>query len=499
MIKNVRWLLAVCLFAIAGVIVLQFYWINNYYKTSLFNFEREANLAFEDAIKKDFILRCDTIEQLLVQQLADTSVYAINSQYSPANKSMVHHINNKKNKKDQTSFSDSDLSDSLRVGDTAYRRKIAQRYAHNLRKEDLEKHVVFYSIQALGDFTLENVKKYGFDTNRLRPILQMHLEQRSIFSKFHFRLTNSDSLFNYKKQTDSLANSKFIFTKAHPTYKWWAKDYSYVSTVFENPNGYIFAKMKWIFCGSLCLIVLVGLCIWLLLKALFHEKKLAAIKNDFISNITHELKTPVSTISAALEVLQDYDLNEEKKLRYLGHARNETNKLGKLINSILNISLYSNNKLVVNPVKLHIEQSIKNIVEKLTIAANKPVEFNYTNTTNVALIDVDVQLFEQAIANIIDNAIKYSNEHASISIACSVNSGYFTIQCTDNGEGISIAAMPYIFEKFYREPKPNHAVKGYGLGLNYVREILRAHNGKVVVTSIKGKGTTVILSWPITI
>lgn len=497
MVKNIRWLLAVCLLAIAGVIVLQFYWIKNYYTISLFNFEREANLSFEDAIKKDFLLRCDTIEQQLVEQLMDTSAFAISSRRPSPDNKIVHYVSNAKDKKDFASFSKPELSDSLTAGDTAYKRKIAQHYARGLRTEDLESHVVFYRIQSLGHFTLDKVKENGFDTSRLRSVLKQQLEQRRIYTKFYFYLANADSLLNYTNLPDSLIKKGFIITKAQPTYKWWAQDEQYVRAVFESPMGYVFTKMKWVLAGSLFLFVLVSLCIWLLLKALFHEKKLAAIKNDFINNITHELKTPVATISAAVEALQDFDLNREKHFRYLGHAKNETNRLAKLIDNILNVSLYGNNKIPLKPEQIEIANTINEITENLKIATGKTVHYQYINNTEIDILWADKQLFQHALTNILDNAIKYSGNEAEITVTRHADNRYLHIYCTDKGEGIAASSMPYIFEKFYREPKPNHAVKGYGLGLNYVLEIMKAHNGKIELKSVKGKGTTVILSWPI--
>ncbi|MDI9311496.1 MAG: HAMP domain-containing sensor histidine kinase [Limnohabitans sp.] len=495
--KNIRWLLAICLLAITGVIVLQFYWINNYYKTSLFNFEREANLAFEDAIKKDFQLRCDTIESLLVKQLMDTTSFIITSKLLPNLGVTSHRIINAKDKKDLTSFSHAELPDSLRIADTAYKRKIAQCFARSLRTEELDNHVVYYRIQSLGNFTLEKVKKYGFDTSRFRPVLQQYLAQKNIYTTFHFSLTNADSLFNYRKQPDSLIKKRTVITKAQPTYKWWKQEEQYVRTFFENPVGYVFSKMKWILAGSLLLIVLVALSIWLLLKALFHEKKLAVIKNDFINNITHELKTPVATISAAVEALHDFNLGKEKQIRYLGHAKNETNRLAKLIDNILNISLYGKNKIPVQLEEIEIEKTIGEITENLKLATDKAVHYQFINSTGINMLMVDKALFQQALTNVLDNAIKYSETEPCLTVACCSDNNYIHMHCTDKGEGIAASSLPYVFEKFYREPKSNHAIKGHGLGLSYVQKIMEAHHGKIDISSIKGKGTNVILSWPL--
>lgn len=497
MTRNIRLLLTFCLVAIAGVIGLQFYWVSNYYRVSLFNFEREVNLAFEDAIKKDFQLRCDTIEQLLVKQLLDTSAFIISSRTNENTGKAQHNIINAKNINDYTSFSHNDLPGLLIPGDTIYKRKIAEIYAESLRSEDLENHVVYYRMQSLGEFTNVQVRQYGFDTARLRPVLQQYLAKRNIVAPFYFHASQADSTLNYIQPADSLKKAGFVITKSWSTYKWWTYDERYIRAVFENPGGYVIAKMKGILAGSLLLIILVALCIGLLIKALLREKRLSVIKNDFINNITHELKTPLATVSAAIEALQDFDLDKEKANRYLGHAKNEMSRLTKLIDSILTISLFEKNIPALQPEPIYIEKVIRSIMEALTLTAEKQVQYQYSNSAATDAIVADNLLFHQAMANVLDNAVKYSGGKAEIKIRCYTENNYFCIQCNDLGEGISSNSMPFIFEKFYREPRPNHAVKGYGLGLNYVQEIMKAHKGKIELSSIKGKGTSVTLFWPV--
>jgi two-component system phosphate regulon sensor histidine kinase PhoR len=496
MVKNIRLLLTICLLAIAGVIVLQFYWIKNYYRTSLFNFEREVNLVFEDAIREEFRVRCDTIEQLLTDQLMDTSAFTISSRSMPGIKYFVHHIYNAKDKKDHTSFSTASLPDSLMAADTGYKRKIAQQYAHNLRTEDLENHVVYFRTQSLGHFTQDKVKAYGFDTARLRPVLQQHLTQQHIDARFRFHIAETDSLSHYIQKPEGLFKKGMVITKALPTYKWWTPKEQYVRVIFDNPVGYVFTQMKWVLGGSLLLVVLVALSTWLLLKALFYEKRLAVIKNDFVNNITHELKTPVATIAAAIEALQDKDTSKAQQSRYLEHAENETKRLAGLIDHILHISVYDKT-LSPQRDKVAVAETLQVIIERLQIASGKPINYQFNNNSDIAVVSADPELFNQALTNVLDNAVKYSGAEVNIHITCYTDDKYFYMHCNDTGEGIATDAIPYVFDKFYREPKPHHAVKGYGLGLNYVLQIMNAHQGAIDIKSKKGVGSTVTLSWPL--
>lgn len=498
MAKNIRLLITVCLLAIAGVMVLQFYWIRNYYKTSLFNFEREVNLAFEDAIKKDFELRNDTIEGLLVEELMDTTAFYITSKYLKGVEKNVYYIYNAKDSSDFTNFTHGDIPDppALFPGDTAYKRKIAIRYARSLRDNDLERHVVFYRIQSLGNFTMERVQQYGFDTNRLRPVYEQYLKKRNINTSFYFHISEVDSSLNHLVLPDSLLKKGEVFTKSFSTYKWWTYNERYVRAAFKNPIGYVMWQMKWILGGSLLLILLVGCCIGLLLKALFHEKKLAAIKNDFINNISHELKTPVATIAAAVESLQNPDIDKEKQTRYLGHAKNETNRLAGMIDTILNISLHEKGKIVLHREEVFIEPVIREAVDSLLLTTDKQVHWVFKNNTGVESVNADRLLFYQSLKNVVDNAIKYSDNPVELIIGCELEEGNLQLFFQDKGKGIAADSLPHIFEKFYREPQPGHLVKGHGLGLSYVQEIMKVHGGAIEVKSKKGEGTTVILIWP---
>jgi len=124
------------------------------------------------------------------------------------------------------------------------KRQVATRFAKSLRREDLENHIIFYRLQNLGNFENDKVKEYGFDSNRLRPVLHHYLMERGIHAKFHFFIAGKDSLLNQLKFPDSLVRNKSVVTKAFPTYKWWDLKDQYVRAIFENPVAYVMGKMK---------------------------------------------------------------------------------------------------------------------------------------------------------------------------------------------------------------------------------------------------------------
>ena len=498
--KSIRLLLYLCIAAIAGLLCVQFYWIKNYYAVTEINFERDVNLAFEDAIKKEFSLRNDTIEGLLVQQLMDTSAFTITSDTRIIDKQVELIITDARSKKQITGFSYKDLNRGLAGNsDSVYKRKIAQHFAHGIREEDFENHMVYYRTQDLGKFEVGQVEKYGFDTARLRPVLAHYLANRNIYVPFQFYLRQQDSTLNTSRFPDSISYRFPVITKSFPTYKLTNNTEQYVRAMFGNPARYILSQMGWLFASSIALIMLVALCIYLLLKTLYREKRLSAIKNDFIDNITHEFKTPIATVSAAVEAMSDFGVlqDERKAARYLQHSRNELERLNRLVNKVLNLSIYEQGQFEVHNEIIEVEKEIRQVMESLTLSSKKVVTFNFINQSSHQCIWADKVHFHQVVSNVLDNAIKYAGDAVQIQITCYQEKQFLVISVRDNGIGIKPVDLPLVFDRFYRAAADGHAVKGHGLGLNYVKSIMERQGGWVKMNSAKGEGTTVKLAWPV--
>jgi two-component system phosphate regulon sensor histidine kinase PhoR len=367
-----------------------------------------------------------------------------------------------------------------------------------MRSEDLENHIVYYHTQNLGKYAVDNIQKYSFDTARLRPVLTQYLAERQIKVPFRFYVRNSDSTLNQSRFKPQLTQQYPIITKAYPTYK-QDSDEQFVRTMFTNPFTYIISQMGIVLAGSIFLIGVVSFSLFFLLRTLYREKKLSAIKNDFISNFTHEFKTPIATVSAAIEALTGFDVldDSEKTQRYLRHSKNELDRLATLVDKVLNISLYETQRFDIRPETLNVDEILRTILNDSAFVGTKNVHFNYLNNTGVTTICADKIYFHHTISNVIDNAIKYSDKQADIQIVCTLNPGYFVITVRDKGVGIGSQHLPYIFEKFYRVPSKQHQNKGHGLGLSYVKSIVEKHSGWCKMESEFGKGSTIYLAWPL--
>lgn len=463
-------------------------------------FEKEVNMAFEDALKKEFSLRCDTLQQLIANKLMDTTEYKITSKYERKSNHNVYTVANAHNLHDKyqsSSFYNKKLNKALLPGDSLLKKEIAESFAQAMRSEDLENHIVYYRTQNLGKYAVDNVEKYNFDTARLRPVLLHYLAERQIKVPFKFYLRESDSTFNRSRFTPQLTRMYPIITKAYPTYK-QNSNQQYVRTLFTDPFTYIISQMGLMLAGSFFLIGVVSFSLFYLLRTLYREKKLSAIKNDFISNITHEFKTPIATVSAAVEALTSFDVLEdrEKTNRYLNHSKNELSRLATLVDKILNISLYENQQFDIRPEQLNVDEIIGTILNESTFGNSKTVKFTYLNNSGIGTFPADKLYFQHTITNVIDNAIKYSGKQADIKVLCTCRQNHFVIAVSDKGAGVSTTHLPYIFEKFYRVPSKHH-IKGHGLGLSYVKSIMEKHDGWCKMESELGKGSTLYLAWPL--
>lgn len=496
--KSTRYLLVLCIAAVAGVFALQVYWIINYYQVNKASFQKEVNLAMEDAVKKEFSVRCDTIQQHLFEQLLDTSEYYMNVKYDTAKKTSIFTIANAKNHKEGNSFHSDSLTVQKNESDQAFRARLAKYFARDVRVSEMEGRFTLYHTQKMGAFVEKQQLKYDFDTTRLRPILKRLLADRDIYVPFAFYLRAKDSTFNHTNFAPELLATHPVISKAFLTYKRSKTDH-YVRALFGNPFPYIITRMGLLFAGSLLLIAGVAFSVFYLLRSVFREKKLSAIKNDFISNITHEFKTPIATVSAAVEALTSFDVldDKEKTQRYLNHSKNELARLSALVDKVLNISLYENQQFDIKPEAINVDETIRAILNECALGTSKQVNSDYINHAGLITIHADKLYFQHTIINAVDNAIKYSDKQVDIRVECTLRQGHLVVAVKDSGMGIRADNLPYIFEKFYRVPSAHHKTKGHGLGLSYVKSIIEKHKGWCKMESEFGKGSTLYLAWPV--
>lgn len=233
-----------------------------------------------------------------------------------------------------------------------------------------------------------------------------------------------------------------------------------------------------------------------LLKTIYKQKQLAEVKNDFINNVTHEFKTPISTISAALEAIKNFNVLKDKVKteNYLNIANNQLDKLIVMVEKILETSTLNHEDLVLNKEPRQINSLIESVVEKFRfLTHNKSIIFK-AEPTNPTL-NLDPFHFENALGNLLDNALKYGGNIITISTALKNN--LLTIKIKDNGSGIHKSQKEKVFEQFYRIPTGNiHTVKGFGIGLFYTKKIVEKHQGTITIIYDKNQTTIFKIELP---
>lgn len=269
---------------------------------------------------------------------------------------------------------------------------------------------------------------------------------------------------------------------------------NFLVVYFPTQRNYILRSVG-IMAGSSLLIVLIILIIsFVAIWIIFRQKKLSEIKNDFINNMTHELKTPISTISLASQMLADKNLSPEaKNNNYISALiQEESKRLGNQVEKVLQVSIFEEGSMKLKYSSINMDDLVRRAVDKIAIQVeqrngNIELKLGYTNN----LLEGDEVHLANVIFNLIDNAIKYCKVEPRIVIETGVTKTGITLAVSDNGIGISKEHQKRIFDKFYRVPTGNvHDVKGFGIGLSYVRKVVEQHHGRIEVESEKGKGTT---------
>lgn len=252
--------------------------------------------------------------------------------------------------------------------------------------------------------------------------------------------------------------------------------------------------------GMSCLsIILVGIMFMVTYRNLMEEKRLSNLKTDFINNMTHELKTPLSTITVAGKTLEMVQIrnNDAKILETAKLIGKQSVHLNQLINMILEITMWERTQFQLDKKTIEIEELMNDVVDSFKSGGGNSASVNQKYNLSGIKVDLDVVYFTTLLNNLLSNAVKYSDKEPVIDIEGFTQDNNIYIKVADNGIGISKIDQKHVFDKFYRASSGNiHKFKGLGLGLYYVKKIAEAHGGDVTVSSKPGKGSTFTVILP---
>jgi two-component system phosphate regulon sensor histidine kinase PhoR len=269
-----------------------------------------------------------------------------------------------------------------------------------------------------------------------------------------------------------------------------------------DTRSYLFKKLGLPILFSIILVGITMASFIMLYRNIRRQQRLAELKNEFISNITHELKTPIATVGVAIEALKNFNAidNPERTREYLDISQNELQRLSLLVDKVLKLSMFEKKEIELKYETLN----IKTLVEEVTNSMRLQLEKHHAVVSIHAAGNLDMQgdklHLQSVVFNLLDNAIKYGNQNLVIKIDLEEQDDQVVMSVADNGMGIAPEYKDKVFEKFFRIPHGDtHNAKGYGLGLSYAAHVIKKHKGTISVEAVPDGGAKFIIHLPKTL
>lgn len=384
-----------------------------------------------------------------------------------------------------------DIEDSTALGD-----QIGKRVISNLFRKSKYINEMMVNAFRSSDFLDPHQR---VDLAFLDSMIYHTFEVEELNQNYSYAITDKNNdIVGFPAETDRY-NKKLKLNKSY-TVKLFPgnifDDPIFLHVYFHDKQAALIQEMWPTLLVSFLLIVLIVVSFYVMFQTILKQRKLATLKNDFISNMTHEFKTPISTISLACEAMSDKDMIDEKQLAilnpYVKMITDENKRLSSLVERILQSAILDRGELRLRKEKLEINEIVAKVVHKSKIRVPQGKgSINFTPVTGLHYVEGDPVHTSNIITNLIDNAIKYSKEQIEIKVSTELTSEGIKVVVEDTGIGIKKEHIDKIFDKLYRVPTGNvHDVKGFGLGLSYVKAIVDLQEWDITVKSKFGKGTT---------
>jgi two-component system phosphate regulon sensor histidine kinase PhoR len=505
--------------SLIGIIIVQIFWISNAIEIRKNQFTNEVNFALaktSDRIyKKDFI---DFTAQYM--DFFDTKEFAKKVDFS---KFVYEQINTTTNETFRFSSSnvienmyykgldDFHKNDSLLVAAVTSKMDVykVRNYTNDFELDkvsDVEKITFYNSLTEIDKLNIEDTyhNKSEPINNRLSKelvldILSEELKNRGVDVQFQYGVVSQGKLTGIRSNYFKIEKNKSFKTKLFPKDKGTTGHELYVT--FLKKENYILSDFGGMLLLSVFFTIIIMLAFASSLYQLVKQKKISTIKTDFINNMTHEFKTPIATINLALDAIKNPKVikDAERVNRYVSMIKEENIRMHTQVENVLRISKLDKNQLDLpkEPIDFYelLEEAVS-IVDLLLKSKEGTISISSKHKASEGL--GNSFHLTNVFVNILENAIKYSLNAPMIDVFTESSEKYLIVKIKDQGIGMNKSAQKQAFEKFYREQKGDvHDVKGHGLGLSYVKEIVSQHEGTVDVESVKGKGSTFIVKLPL--
>ena len=506
--------------SLIGIIAVQLYWINNALESkkaqfkndvqkslgsaaerinekerSLFDKEIEdfvdvKGLADKAELKRFIIEQIDTVtkERITLGGTFLEENFKLPSDFLDNDSIIFKRITGKK---------DFSISRTFKSPDNLFSNLDVNKYSFIKRYTNLEKS---YLESAYGDFKSLKPIHERLSNSELNRTIKEELTKRNIHLDFKYGVYSVDGLATKLKSGYYTINTKESFP--YPLFYDSQRNVSYnLHVTFPDKNEHILSGISSILLLSLFFIFIIIIAFSSSLYQLIRQKKISEIKTDFINNMTHEFKTPIATINLALDSIKNPKIlgDDEKVLRYVEMIRQENKRMHSQVENVLRISRLEKNQIDLSKETIDLHDTIEDAITHVSLLAE---DRGGKIETHLEAIESELPgnqfHLTNVVVNMLENAIKYSEGAPKIEVYTESTGKFFVFKIKDSGIGMSKAVQKQVFNKFYREQKGNiHDVKGHGLGLAYVKEIVEKHHGTVFVESEKGIGSIFTVKLPL--
>lgn len=467
--RNIIIVISVISLALLGLMAIQVHWIRNAITVKEAGFVRGVNEAVSEVV---FRLEKIDMQNMLRQRIKKGSpAYSYMRSFDSLNLQFYQELSQIQSREDFEQF----------INKTFLTQGLIQEWLDPFQRKPIDERI-----------------EYGY----LDSALNAELERRGIDTEYEFGIYNpARNKMIYQKSgkyPTELLEKSFVFTLFPSEIQ---NDPNYLMIYFPREKRFLLSQLWGLLGISIILILLIIFAFTYSINTILKQKKLSEMKNDFINNMTHEFKTPISTISLACEALNDKDIQKSEEVydSYISVIRDENKRLGGMAEKVLQSAIIEKGQLNLKKEWVNVHEIINNVIDKFKLQVEKRNGKIETDLkADASTIHADRMHLTNMVFNLIDNANKYTLDEPHIKISTiNIDSG-ISIAVKDNGIGISKSDQKRIFEKLYRIPTGNiHNFKGFGLGLNYVKAIVDKHGGKIELDSEPRKGSEFFIYLPL--
>ncbi|WP_179339778.1 sensor histidine kinase [Winogradskyella ludwigii] len=501
--KRYRWILYTIVVVIVATISIQVYWNYKNYQTNKQQLINDVQVSLDKAVDDYYAALAErTTFGFILEGDQQKKAFEEGSELEKIFKT----IDESKNE-----FTNLDSLDKNTIeGITVFRgfKADSMSEAHNKKHNPLSAEQFKLKIDSLKnnnkDVNLKNaefltskvmisIKNDTLDVKAVEELIAKELERKSINVDFYLDYKDIERDVNYFKVNGSLPeldpnhmSDNYLQTDTKSRF---LPKGTFLTILFTNTTKTILYRILGGILISTLLVLAVISSLFYLLKIIKQQKQLAEVKNDLISNITHEFKTPIATISAALESISNFNAidDKEKTKKYLNMSSTQLGKLNTMVEKLLETATLDSNNLELNKENFDVTSLVYALISKYTIQFPDKT-FKSDIQLESLVVNADIFHIENALNNILDNAVKYGGNLISIELKAQKTN--FDILVSDNGNSLTNENKHQIFDKFYRVPKGNtHDVKGFGIGLYYTKSIIEKHNGLIALVLNKNLTT----------